>query len=401
MQHAGLRGGDIRLGRRRGQLIEVGLRLRHLRLPAGKAGLRAAFLQARKLGLRLSHRRLGLRQIVGIRMHQRVELLLGILHRRLGLRDISDLFLARGIIGYLRLGNGVLGRIKRRLGLHIGVVICLALCVIQLIWLLLTSRIGCAGLVRVGAGILHVLPVLLGRCELRLRLRKRVDTILECQLGVGLGLRGAVLRALQRRTRLIDLALRHADIGLGRVPQRIELGLRRGQVSLCALHIGDSAGLGLGQLRFGAIERRLRAGEILRGGAAIRRSGQLGLGRLEAGLGLLKLDLKIGRIDLGQRLPGLDLIAHLDIDRCDRAGLLKGQRDGARRRDRAAAGHRDREIALANRRRGGGGGWSQSRWQPPEQRGRDQQQDHRQQKPALALKARLLRTRTVAAAWKR
>jgi hypothetical protein len=68
---------------------------------------------------------------------------------------------------------------------------------------------------------------------------------------------------LQRSLGLIDLALRGAAISLGRVLERIELGLRRSQIGLRALHIGDSASLGLGQLRFGAIKPCLRAGEIL------------------------------------------------------------------------------------------------------------------------------------------
>ena len=73
-----------------------------------------------------------------------------------------------------------------------------------------------------------------------------------------------------------------------------------------------------------------------------------------------------------------DLITNLDIDRRDRAGLLKRQLNRARRRDRAAASDRDRKIALTDCRRRGGRDRRQARWQPPEQRGRDQHQYHRQ-----------------------
>ena len=63
--------------------------------------------------------------------------------------------------------------------------------------------------------------------------------------------------------------------------------------------------------------------------------GKLGLHRAKIGLGLLKLELEISRINLSQRLASLDLVANLDIDRRHRAGLLKGQRDCACRRDRS------------------------------------------------------------------
>src|SRR6185295_19789604 len=103
-----------------------GLRLRDGRLGLRDIGRRATLAQLREIGLGLCYGRLSLDQGARGGVEQRIKLILGGLERRLGLLDAGHFVLARGVVGYLRLRDRILGTGKRGLSLDEGVVILLA-----------------------------------------------------------------------------------------------------------------------------------------------------------------------------------------------------------------------------------------------------------------------------------
>src|SRR5262249_24672302 len=146
---------DIRGRARRGQLGQVGLGLRQ----AG-AGLIDAGLLLGDIGF--------------ARVLERSQLGLGVGQFGLGLLDVVGLGLKSVVIRHLGLLDARLGTVQRGLGLDVGIVVLLALGVVQFVLDLLAIRAGGGRFGRVGAGLLDILPVLLGRGVLRLGLCERV-----------------------------------------------------------------------------------------------------------------------------------------------------------------------------------------------------------------------------------
>ncbi len=272
LDQAGLGGGDVGLGGRGGQRLEVRLRLRDLRLRLGDRGRRAALAQLGEAGLGLDHRHLGLLQRIGAGVQQGVVLGLGVGQLLLGQRHLKRLLLPRAVVVHLGLLHRLLGAVQRRLSLHIGVVVLLALAVAELVLPGLAVGGGRLRVARVSAGVLHIVPVLLGGGVARLRLGQRVDRLLHAVVGAGLGLREAIARGLEAGrawASWVCAAIRSAGVGFFRTSSRDCAASSEAWAlwmsALVALPVRVCI-----QVRLGAIERRLCAGQILRRGAALR-----------------------------------------------------------------------------------------------------------------------------------
>ncbi len=382
LDQAGLGGGDVGRSGRRSQCLELGLGLGHLGLGGGEAGLGAALLQRGEVGLRLDHGGLGLLEVFGAGVQQRVELGLGVGDLLLGQWHLCSLVLARRVVGDLRLLNRQFGVVQGRFGLHERIVILLALRVVQGVVLALALGVGPRRVDRVVAGLLDVVPVPLRHRVPRLGLGQGIDGLLHLVVGVGLGLREAIALVLQLGLGLRKLHLRGADRGRCGVLQGVEPGLCRLELGLRVLEIGHTGRPGLPVLGLRALELGPGGRQILWGRRATPGLGQPGLGRFDVGLGLLELELKLTGVDLCQHLAGLDLVADVDIDCGDGAGLLKRQIDRARCRDRATAAHQDGQGALADR-SGDRRRWRRARLDLLEDQARDQHQGDRNRKPTV------------------
>jgi len=104
--------------------------------------------------------------------------------------------------------------------------------------------LGCAGLNRVGAGILHVLPVLLRGRKARLHLCQVVGSLLEADLGAGLRRRGIPAGLIQRSLSLLHGGLSfHQIFGLRLRAKVGQLGARIREIQLRAPLIECALGL--------------------------------------------------------------------------------------------------------------------------------------------------------------
>ena len=255
-------GAQLGLARRRLGQVAGGLGAAYLSLGHRQVALRRAGAQLRQVGLGLVDRRLGRRkraaalvasQLIDLRPAaghlgarcrkrlgvgpgaQLVERGLGHGHLLFGRRHAAHLGLARGVVGHLGLLHGRLGAAHARLGLHIRVVVLLALRVAELVRDLLAGAwVGAQpGRDRILAAVLGVLPVLQRGRVAGLGLRQRAAGALNRELGGGLGGRKPI-------------ALRH------------KVGLRLAKPSLRGLEVGATrAGLEVGQVRLGLLELSL------------------------------------------------------------------------------------------------------------------------------------------------
>ena len=163
---------------------------------------------------------------------------------------------------------------------------------------------------------------------------------------------GAVAR-LQRRQpllRALQRSLGLGDLGRGLLGLGLLLGARLGQPRLgrghARLRLRDlllGGLLGLRQLRLRLAQPRPRA--LHRGpGLAHARAGLLALGvrgvaclrhprigRPHLRRGLIDLALQVGRVELGDELPGLDVVAGVNIEPRDLAAAARAHLDGGER----------------------------------------------------------------------